>query len=63
VWASDWPFVGFEESITYRQCVDWLVAWIPGEAARRVILLDTPASLFGFEPSSHRNIPGGGRNS
>jgi predicted TIM-barrel fold metal-dependent hydrolase len=64
VWASDWPFVGFEESISYRQCVDWLVAWIPDEAARRTVLVDTPASLFGFEPASHRSEhPKGGRNS
>ena len=48
VWASDWPFVGYEEAITYQQCVDWLVAWIPDEATRRIVLVDTPAALFGF---------------
>jgi predicted TIM-barrel fold metal-dependent hydrolase len=55
VWASDWPFVGFEETIEYRQCVDWLVAWLPDEATRRTVLVDTPASLFGFERAPHRN--------
>jgi predicted TIM-barrel fold metal-dependent hydrolase len=55
VWASDWPFVGYEEAITYRQCVDWLVAWIPDEAVRRTVLVDTPSSLFGFAPAQHRN--------
>jgi predicted TIM-barrel fold metal-dependent hydrolase len=55
VWASDWPFVGYEEAITYRQCVDWLVAWIPDEAVRRTVLVDTPSSLFGFAPPQHRN--------
>jgi len=54
VWASDWPFVGFEEAITYRQCVDWLVGWIPDEAARRIVLIDTPSSLFGFVTAPHR---------
>jgi predicted TIM-barrel fold metal-dependent hydrolase len=49
VWASDWPFVSHEDAVTYRQCVDWLVEWIPDEATRRVILADTPAELFGFE--------------
>lgn len=48
VWASDWPFVGYEETITYQQCVDWLVEWIPDAATRRVILDDTPSTLFGF---------------
>ena len=55
MWASDWPFVGYEEAITYRQCIDWLVAWIPDEAVRRVVLVDTPSSLFGFAAAPHRN--------
>jgi predicted TIM-barrel fold metal-dependent hydrolase len=49
VWASDWPFVSHEDQVTYRNCVDWLVEWVPDEATRRVILADTPAELFGFE--------------
>jgi len=24
VWASDWPFVGLEDTITYGMCIDWL---------------------------------------
>jgi predicted TIM-barrel fold metal-dependent hydrolase len=49
VWASDWPFVSHEDEITYRDCVQWLAEWVPNEAARRIILADTPASLFGFD--------------
>ncbi|HEY1436924.1 MAG TPA: amidohydrolase family protein [Casimicrobiaceae bacterium] len=49
VWASDWPFVSYEDDVTYRDCVQWLVDWVPNEAARRFILADTPASLFGFD--------------
>ena len=48
VWASDWPFVGYEEHLTYRQCVDRLVEWIPDDRTRRAVLVDTPSSLFGF---------------
>jgi predicted TIM-barrel fold metal-dependent hydrolase len=48
VWASDWPFVSHEDDITYRQCVDWLIEWVPDAATRRVILADTPLELFGF---------------
>ena len=55
VWASDWPFVGYEEIITYQQCVDWLVAWIPDEATRRIVLVDTPSALFGFGQVPHRS--------
>ena len=48
VWATDWPFVGFEDAIAYRQCVQWLNDWVPDAATRRTILVDTPARLFGF---------------
>ena len=49
VWASDWPFVSHEGEVTYRQCVDWLIEWVPDEPTRRVILAETPIELFGFE--------------
>ena len=48
VWATDWPFVGFEDAIEYRQCVRWLVDWVPDATMQRTILVDTPARLFGF---------------
>lgn len=51
VWASDWPFVGFEDTMTYAMCVDGIRRWIPDDAARRTIMLDTPGRLFGFHPS------------
>jgi predicted TIM-barrel fold metal-dependent hydrolase len=50
VWASDWPFVGHESTITYAQCVDWIRAWVPDDAVQRAILVDTPARLFRFTP-------------
>ncbi len=50
VWASDWPFVGHESTITYAQGVDWIRAWVPDDDARRAILVDTPARLFRFTP-------------
>ena len=48
VWATDWPFVGFEDAIGYRQCVQWLHDWVPDTETRQAILADTPARLFGF---------------
>jgi len=48
VWASDWPFVSHEDDVTYDQCVGWLRTWVPDEPTRRMILIDTPAALFGF---------------
>ena len=52
VWASDWPFVGFENAITYRQCIDWIHAWVPHPATRRMIMVDNAVQLFGFEPTA-----------
>jgi len=48
VWGSDWPFVSYEEVISYHMCVDWLSAWIPEESTRLTIIADTPARLFNF---------------
>jgi predicted TIM-barrel fold metal-dependent hydrolase len=48
VWATDWPFVGFEEKVTYAQCVAWIESWIPDAATRRVVMAETPAKLFHF---------------
>ena len=48
VWATDWPWVGHEDDITYQQCIDWLRAWIPDDDKRKIILADTPRDLFGF---------------
>jgi predicted TIM-barrel fold metal-dependent hydrolase len=51
VWATDWPFVGYEDSITYEQCLAWIRQWVPDAATRRTILADTPMHLFGFRPA------------
>jgi len=48
VWATDWPFVGYEDTITYEQCVGWIKEWVPDPVALRRILSDTPMRLFGF---------------
>jgi predicted TIM-barrel fold metal-dependent hydrolase len=49
VWATDWPFVGFEGKITYAQCAAWIASWIPDAATRRIVMAETPAKLFRFE--------------
>jgi predicted TIM-barrel fold metal-dependent hydrolase len=48
VWATDWPFVGYEESVTYAQCVRWLDDWVTDSEVRRMILHETPSRVFGF---------------
>jgi len=49
VWATDCPWVKFENDITYQQCIDWIFQWIPDERMRNQILVDTPRKLFGFD--------------
>lgn len=48
VWATDWPWVKYENTVTYAECVDWLFQWVPDEGQRRTILVDTPRELFHF---------------
>jgi len=48
VWATDWPFIGFEGQVTYAQCVEWIGKWIPDDATRKVVMAETPAKLFRF---------------
>ena len=52
VWASDWPFVAYEDEITYERCLAWLHEWIPDAATRNTVFADTPAALFGFSTSN-----------
>ena len=54
VWASDWPFVSYEDAIRYAQCVGWIETWIPDEATRRTVLVDTPTALFHFDREPRR---------
>jgi predicted TIM-barrel fold metal-dependent hydrolase len=49
VWASDWPWGGFEAGMTYQKCLDWLADWVPDANARQIILSETPRELFGFQ--------------
>ena len=48
VWASDWPFVSYEDEVRYGECLGWLERWVPDATTRRVVLVDTPAALFHF---------------
>ena len=48
LWGSDWPWTQNAAGMTYAKSLNWLEKWIPDECARRIILADTPARLFGF---------------
>ncbi|WP_422000426.1 amidohydrolase family protein [Reyranella sp.] len=50
MWGSDWPHAdnNLDRVKTYRETLRWLEQWVPDEATRRTILIDTPAKLYGF---------------
>ncbi len=37
LFGSDWPFVGHEDRITYRQTIDWFDSFIPNATDRNAI--------------------------
>ena len=48
VWASNWPHPGIDPIPSTPGMLDLLLDWTDGEAARRRILVDNPARLYGF---------------
>ncbi|CAN5749854.1 amidohydrolase family protein [soil metagenome] len=49
VWGTDWPHVSARQRMpTDSDLCDALASWIPDETARRRVLVDNPAQLYGF---------------
>jgi len=49
VWATDWPHpMGLHMMPNDGDLADMLADWVPDEAARRRVLVDNPARLYGF---------------
>lgn len=50
MWASDWPHTdtGLDRNTTYAKTLKWFEEWVPDEATRHTILIDTPSKLYGF---------------
>jgi D-galactarolactone isomerase len=50
LWASNWPHPGQSDPQVRDEALllDLLIAWAPDEATRRRILVDNPATLYGF---------------
>jgi D-galactarolactone isomerase len=48
LWASNWPHPGQNPSPDDANLLDLLLDWAPDDTARRKILVDNPAALFGF---------------
>ena len=48
LWASNWPHPGRNPPPSELDLYQLLSAWAPGDGARRKILVDNPAQLYGF---------------
>ena len=51
VWASDWPHPTEKNKPDDAVLFDLLTAWAPDEATRTRILVENPATLYGFPRS------------
>lgn len=52
VWGSDWPHTQFEATIRYDPAYRLIQRLLPDERERHVVLVETPAKLFGFRGST-----------
>jgi 2-pyrone-4,6-dicarboxylate lactonase len=48
IWGSDFPHLSFHDRVGTIQLYNQLGEWAPDAAARKLILADNPARLFGF---------------
>jgi len=48
IWGSDWPHVTEKHKPDDALLFDLLTAWFPDEKARKRVLVDNPAKLYGF---------------
>ena len=49
VWGTDWPHVMMKKHMPNDgELADLLALWVPDAAARKRILVDNPAALYGF---------------
>ena len=48
VWGSDWPHRGEKHMPDDARLLDLLAEWVPDERVRGTVLVDNPATLYGF---------------
>jgi predicted TIM-barrel fold metal-dependent hydrolase len=48
LWGTDWPHANFAGRVDAGELLDLLGDWAPDAATRRRILVDNPATLYGF---------------
>ena len=53
LWATNWPHPGQTDPPSLEGLRQLCFEWLPDDAARRRILVDNPAALYGFRSSCH----------
>ncbi|QYU68540.1 amidohydrolase family protein [Leptolyngbya sp. 15MV] len=49
LWGSDWPYVRMNPAPDAGAMLDTFIGWVDDDAVARRILVDNPATLFGFD--------------
>jgi len=52
VWGSDWPHITEADKPDDAALFDLLARWVPDERLRRQVLVDNPAALYDFAPTT-----------
>ena len=62
VWASNWPHASRSEGLPDdRDLLDLLAEWVPDASARKAVLVDNPARLYGFPATGGSSGPRPGK--
>lgn len=48
LWASDCPFVGKENDVTYQETIDWFDKLLPDDASKRKVFSENALAFYGF---------------
>ena len=53
VWGSDWPHVAnWKTMMAVSDLLDTLALWVPSRESQHAVLVDNPATLYGFDGNS-----------
>jgi D-galactarolactone isomerase len=53
LWATNWPHPGQDDPLTSADLIALRDEWLPTEQLQRLVLVDNPAAVYGFDPIPH----------
>jgi D-galactarolactone isomerase len=57
LWATNWPHPGQSDPLTPTEIARITLDWLPTDELRRRVMVDNPATVYGFEPYVPRGGP------